>query len=494
MNVEQIKKAYATILHASNIKAQDLKSWLSAVSEHDPKRLIWHIERNRGIGGSEIGTLLLEAQGKTPPFGKTSQSLAAEKLFKLAPQRALPHMLRGIVLENAIKESIVNIYGGVRDYQAETTISNHNELVNGSMQGNPDFYWSYEKKRILLDIKVPINAESSNNNGGKVSDKEFSYQAQVHHYDIIGEQLGIKADKLMIAQLDAPQALLECWTNMLFKQGKEGYKSVVDQMTILLAQEAPGMQINFIEVPEKIDIDIYGTTMDIREAIPKISNDFFSYLQTGEPWIQDQVEQKPITPETRLALQRHDATLGKLRAINEYTSQRIALEQEAMSGVLAHENIDGSQLDTRYFKIATTQTLDLDSAVSTASRYAVDLSQLKKEMPRDSIKANDLDISKVVQTLGDLNLLDDCLKSPKWDENKVKDTLIAVGEDPNKFIDINYQFRKSTTKAAKQDYNLLQNLTDGVEEFLEVQQLRIQHEQEIQSQAEMDSTPEMKAG
>lgn len=217
--LEQIKQIYRTIPHADKISPEHLKSWLKQVNEIEPSRLLWHMKRARGVGGSEIGTLLLEASGLTPPFERTSQLLANEKLFITAPTAPLPHMMTGIILESAVRQAIISLYGGERDLAAEQAVSHIQSPLHGALVGNTDFYWNLKGSRILTDIKVPINSTDTDFDQSQ-NYKLLTYEAQLHLYDMLGESVGIHSDKMVVAELDVPTPLAEAWKHLILKRKK----------------------------------------------------------------------------------------------------------------------------------------------------------------------------------------------------------------------------------------------------------------------------------
>lgn len=490
VNIEQIKSILRTLPHAARINQNDLTQWLKTVAQQDPSRLLWHLTRARAVGGSEIGTLLLEAQGLTPPFGRSSTLLAKEKLLQTPPSRPLPHMLRGILLENAIRSAILNIYGGTEDYAAKAALANLSEPLNGTLVGNPDFYWMLGNQRILTDIKAPIQATELE--GMQHDDfKLFSYQAQVQQYDMIGESLGIQADKLMLAELDVPVELADAWTSMIRKGGKGGYQAVVDQMTSLLAQEKPGMQIKFIEIPRHINLSIYGKAMEMREAITTVAGDFMHQLVTGER-IDYEVEHA-FLPASDAALERCsmlDQRLGQLRAMAEYIEGKIGEAQAEYQQLLGTERVNPADLNNTLFSVSSKSAFDLPGSIKQLDELAIDTSALRQEPPSEPVM-RDLDPAKTIETLQSLGALSACLKPPAYDLQKVKDAMIDAGLTPVERTE--YALRKGTSKAAKERFGLLAEHAVGVEHFLEMRMAQPAFEHEpapaFDPQEETDPTP-----
>lgn len=477
MNIDKIKTVISQLPQAQQINHLELKEWLQAVSNSDPKRLLWHLDRATGVGGSEIGTLLLEAQGLTPPFGNTGVQLAKQKLFKLAPERPLPHMMTGILLEKPLINAIQGIYGGSRDAFAEKAVNDGNMPY---MNGNCDLYWNLNGKRILVDTKVPINAVDDEFVVSE-SAKIFSYKAQLNHYDLIGESHGIVADKMVIAELDVPIELANSWVSMI-KNGSEKNSGVVTQQMIsLLANEQPGMRINFIEVEPDLSINLYGKETPIREAIPLVCKDFFNHLIQGEPLPKYLPEPAPLSPEALNMLNDTDVRLGNLRAISEYCEQASGQAQSFIKKYLSENHVELGDYKGHLFNIKQTHDLDTSAALKTLSNYPVDMNDLRQERDLTSITTRDLDAQKAIKVLRQNGLLESCLKAPAYDKSKVSNALEMVGENPADFQKVDISLRKSVAKAAKQKFQELNRLSTDIEEFLAIKDINQQNEQEVKA-------------
>ncbi|WP_286241269.1 hypothetical protein [Neptuniibacter halophilus] len=489
--MKEIKALLASLPHSQNLDKDTVINWLKNVHTTDPNRLLWHLKRAAGVGGSEIGTLLLEAQGLTPPFGNTGQLIAAEKLLQIPPSRPLPHMLRGIILEEPLIEAILAIYGGTRDVAAENTI-NDSHIPNRT--GSPDLYWNLNQKRILVDTKVPISATEVESTGSENA-KIFQYKSQLHHYDLIGEEKGIKADKLIIAELDVPVELADAWVKMIRKDGQDGHHQVVSQMTSLLAAENPGMRINFIEVEPDITVNLYGNECSIREAIPLVSDSFMDHLIKGEAvphYIPEQVELSDAAADELKAIEKR---LGNLRAISEYCERETSGTQDYLRSFISQQNIAFDSIKGEMFNFSQKQSMDLDAAEQVLKKYPVDLDSLRKQPTIEKAQKSDLDTTKAFELLKEHGLLEQCLKEPKLDPELVESALTALGENPEAFQKTEVGVRKATSKAAKACFAELAGFTTDIDEFLSLRQLQAQHSEPTEDALQAPSDPPaMKVG
>lgn len=495
MQISKIKAAISELPQASRLNHEDFKSWLESVGESDPKRIEWHLKRAAGVGGSDIGVLLLEAQGLTPPFGRTGVQMAGEKLLKIAPSRPLPHMMRGIFLEAPLIEAIINIYGGSRDLFSEQAIAN---ATIPNRNGNCDFYWNLNGQRILVDTKVPVSATELDEMGSDAH-KIFSYKAQLNHYDLIAEQQGCKADKMCIAELDIPVELADSWVKILRTNGKAGHEVVVNQMTTLLADETPGMCISFIEVEPDLKINLYGKETPIREAIPQVSDMFMQHLINGEPYLGFTPPAEPLNNESEHLLQASTQRLGSLRAISEYCERESAAVQNHLKEFFTDNPTEFETYKSDFFNIKQTSELNTSTAISTLKKYPIDLDDLRLERdPQKAITFRDIDTAKAIQILTDNGLLDQCLKKPDFDPEKLSAALKAVGESPEFMKESNFTIRKSATKTAKAEYSKLAEFTTDIEEYLSVRQMNAHYANREQEVQEVTSTTApssmMKAG
>ncbi len=63
MDLDLIRKQVTAVVDSlpqrSQIPDSVAKRWIEGVLQIDPERAVWHAERARGIGGSEIGEILL---------------------------------------------------------------------------------------------------------------------------------------------------------------------------------------------------------------------------------------------------------------------------------------------------------------------------------------------------------------------------------------------------------------------------------------------------
>ncbi|SIQ99262.1 hypothetical protein [Marinobacterium stanieri] len=462
MTADLIREILATLPQRAQLKHDNVKNWLRQTHEQvGDKQLLWHLKRQIAVGGSEVGTLLLEAQGLTPPFGRTGATLAAEKLFRLTPDKPPPHMMRGIKLESPLKEAILKIYGGSRDVAAEQALQTPCEDSPQSMAGNTDMYWTLNDQRILVDTKVPMSATEAENTGSD-NHKLFTYKSQVHHYDILGEARGFPADRLVIAELDVPVELAKAWTSMV----KDNRAMVVDQMVSLLKQEKPGMRVNFIEVEPDLSVELYGKQTPIRDAIVQVCDDFMTNLVNGDVRPAQKSEQQPPSGKTAQRISVLESRIASLNAMTRYAEEQKSLAYDELKDVLSKQHVDPANVETSQLNIKGVEKFDMDSAVSTLARYSIDVDSLSQTVDVSSLNSRSLNISATLEVLKEHNLLHKCIKDPGYDIDKVKHALESLGESPETFAQQDYSFRVKTNKDAKVYQQSLIQQAEGLEEVL----------------------------
>jgi hypothetical protein len=203
---------------AQHIKTADAERWIDGMVAREPalvayergettgpvpdSEIDWHIDRARGIGGSEAGTGLLHAN-KRFYHDVSLPRMFDQKLFRILPDEANHHMRRGTVLEPLAQRMFHTLHNAFTDDAARERVrkapvwSRYPWLI-----GNDDDLVIISNKRYLVDYKFPEEM---------VDDVPLPYKAQLHHYWARATAAGVPIDGLIIANASIPgaQALVD---------------------------------------------------------------------------------------------------------------------------------------------------------------------------------------------------------------------------------------------------------------------------------------------
>jgi hypothetical protein len=178
----RVRRIVDALPQRSVIPDEVAERWIDGIIDRDPDRAEWHARRAGGIGGSEIGELVLHASGQRTTYS-TLEEISQQKLLLAFPSRATIHMARGTAMEPLAD----------RTYHA---ISKH-ESILGSPEiakafrashpkypwliGNPDDVVNAEKiGHIVTDFKVRSNL-------GADDPMKLVNACQLHWYGLIYE-------------------------------------------------------------------------------------------------------------------------------------------------------------------------------------------------------------------------------------------------------------------------------------------------------------------
>lgn len=208
VQLEQAKQEARRLIDALPQRAQidtaHIEPWLEAVCTREPQRLLWHVARLGGIGGSEIGELLCAEQGDFT-FEDPAE-LVAQKLLRLPPSRPTGHTRRGVGLEDTIRQAFYKKYGAQRE----------RTLLEALAKGGPppDHPWCRgflddivklpnDGQLHLPDYKAPTAARCR-----EILEKgvPLTYRSQLHLYRyLVAAKTGIEIPGLLLVPFDYEQ-------------------------------------------------------------------------------------------------------------------------------------------------------------------------------------------------------------------------------------------------------------------------------------------------
>lgn len=85
-------------VRAGHVNQATIDRWVNSVLRTDPSRILWHIARAGGIGGSDIGSIM-----NVPHAYSSPGEVYGQKMLLIPPYRATAAMLRGAVIEDQIR-------------------------------------------------------------------------------------------------------------------------------------------------------------------------------------------------------------------------------------------------------------------------------------------------------------------------------------------------------------------------------------------------------
>jgi len=173
---DQVKEAVDNLPQRGIIPDAVAERWIDGILKLDPERALWHVNRARGFGGSEIGELLLERNGEKE-YLKSATNIINDKLLITLPDRENIYMARGTVLE-IVADSVYHRLMGSRSIKNDPSVRDAFNKPGSKpfVVGNPDDVTrSREESLVIPDFKVRSNLDWD-------SDLPFTYVCQLHWY------------------------------------------------------------------------------------------------------------------------------------------------------------------------------------------------------------------------------------------------------------------------------------------------------------------------
>lgn len=192
-----------------HLKPENIERWLTAMATREPDRLLWHVTRLSGIGGSEVGRLVANRRNETSNFG-SARRLVMEKLMIVLPDPPTPYMSRGIETEDLHRAKFLRDWSAVRDVAAIETLTKARGPLP-FMRYSPDdviLLPQDDNRRILLDYKSPTSANEEDLIG-------FEYECQLNYGDLIGRHAGLHFDNGLLSRLNWADWTCTCnWVDL----------------------------------------------------------------------------------------------------------------------------------------------------------------------------------------------------------------------------------------------------------------------------------------
>ncbi len=257
---DQIREALYALPQAPFFKPANVDRFV-AFYKNDP-RVMWHVNRLSGFGGSEVGILVAHQRDEDDAFGETLWGLVAQKLLIIEPKRATLSMRKGILLESGIRSIFLEDHGAVRDIDS-IELFDSKDLVRPRewMRYSPDDVCFIEgngkTERYLIDYKHPSVAS--------LHDEIYlRYKSQLH----LGAQLLLSNSKPIAGMLlvqypesGAEESLLvteiefdeTIWTDMV-SCGDEAWG-------LVMSGQLPEYRAKtFVSLPPELDAEVASLT------------------------------------------------------------------------------------------------------------------------------------------------------------------------------------------------------------------------------------------
>lgn len=182
-------------------------AWIDQVIEQEADRAMWHVDRLYGIGGSEIGVLLGNENGEFHPFSDARQITRQKLLLDgLTPPNGdlkrgtmMEDMAESLYFEQIAKRGAKSIL----DDDLKAIIGSYHNEEHPWLVGNPDGIIQEKDGSIyIVDYKVPMPSQIDHIQTLGVP---FYYEAQLHHYKLILDdlkELGLNIKGLKLCPLN----------------------------------------------------------------------------------------------------------------------------------------------------------------------------------------------------------------------------------------------------------------------------------------------------
>lgn len=171
--------------------------WIEETYKVDPQRLLWHVDRAGGIGGSDVGVAAMELSGGADPFD-TMQDIVRQKLFLDPPARPNAYMEIGSALAPVAREAFhqrMDRYGCATDTPAYEALSQRVANARPWMIGDPDDVVTLNGKRFVVAYRVSTSDKEPYSHGQVPMRQVF----QMHQYAALLEARNLPVAGLVVA-------------------------------------------------------------------------------------------------------------------------------------------------------------------------------------------------------------------------------------------------------------------------------------------------------
>jgi hypothetical protein len=356
----EAKRQIRRLPHASHIRESRIDKWIEDTLSLSDDRLLWHVKRLFGFGGSEMGGMVKSLRNEDDYYS-TAHSVCAGKLCILSPTAGDGHAERGQKMEEMARaEFEASLTKQGLDFRRLDEIQR--DVIEG--QENPVYEWMKSSldglydievrpgvwKRTVVDFKCPTNemvkkyvkeCEAIEMATGQRGDFGYlipkaeireeagytsalalaNYSHQIHHYYEDARLKGVEIDSIILSVLDYEGGLKPIQIEM-----------EIDQRTISANIEAGEYYWhNFVQlgiVPDPVTKDIL---------------------------VADNLTQEDLDDISEMLLKKHVA-----KELDEQSAAIRAKIEERFSGRVA---LNGAKLDCGPVQFVAKKVVDEDRAV-----------------------------------------------------------------------------------------------------------------------------------
>lgn len=399
--------------------------WIDGILARDPERAVWHAERARGIGGSEIGELVLHASGQ-PTTYNTLEEISRAKLLLDLPSNETIHMARGTAMEPLAQRTYwaISKHKSILDQPDIQSAFQSAHPKHRWLVGNPDEVVNAGRMgRLITDFKVRSNLNHED-------DMKLINACQLHWYGLKYEgHFNKLPDGYGLAELDIPSELIDS----LRAEDQPDFEGLA-QTIASVNRPGFGMQIRY-----------FKHNPALAEHMCRLADAFWNnHVLTGTPYLKPKPQKPDHFPEDmEKAIQDKLNNLVRFKiaeGVSKTESDRVRGELFAIA-----EQFELKEWPFEVAGLSAGYSKTFDTANAAARLMAAGVPKSDLTRPSET-----LDTEAALQTLKSHDLLDDSHFKPTWDGRAIKKALKEHGLLASDF-EIN-RFRAAiTTKKAEQD-------------------------------------------
>lgn len=447
---DQVKEAVDELPQRNVIPDAVAERWIDGILKLDPQRALWHVERASGIGGSEVGELLLE-KNREKHYLKNAESIIRDKLLLNLPEKGNIFMSRGSVLE-IVAQSLYHRLRG------STSIANQPDVAAAFnkpgakpfVRGNPDDVTrNADQSLVIPDYKVRSNLEWD-------SPLPFIYVAQVHWYGHIFQHNHNSDEPVRYAlgEMDIPGRMADDIMARLDSESisDANKQALIENTASTIANlniPGLGMRITSFDRNEQLEKDLIDTA------------DWFweNHVLEGKPYVRPGTTLQADVPDDVKERVHHQMNLFLKAKLGNKVGEETAKEaQENVLNLL--RTYDFENWPFRIPGLTHSQAKKLDV---TAAANAL----IAKGHPADGLRkrqAESLDLDKAEATLKAHGLLHPDLYKPSWDQTAVKKAVNSHSE--LNLADFDSDYARTALSTKNVDKEILKELESAMKVYL----------------------------
>lgn len=448
MDSESVAERLRALPQYHRISPEEAQRWVNAVASQQPERLLWCIDRLSSLGGSDMGALLLEAQGLTPPF-QSGADIINDRLMRSTPTAPLYHMKKGSRLEDVVIEATLKLYGGEFDFQTANAFQNNQSNLPFGLNGNIDFPWITKKNtRVLADVKCPLAGVVDETN--KDPRKTFTHAVQLNTYQILCEAKGVAPfEKLINIHLELPPVLTDVYYKRLASGDPAEKSRIVDEMCEMLKYNAEGLRLNFEEHDNNPSIEINQQLRPMHDVIREVAAMNWQSVLDGHAPEPHMTSESELTPQALQRLGSLESELLNLEQLSRSSNTRINSVRNEIRELTQNATAKSNISVSGNFNITKHISVNDSQVERQSQRYGVDLDDLRGEA-KSKPNLSDYDLPRMIQKLEEHGeSIKEFIAPPPFDLNKVSRCFVDKGVNPDSVLSSKIHVGLSTKKAVQ---------------------------------------------